>query len=72
MTTREFKEKVYELYKREIDLISDASKTENHQDDIGVATDKFICFIDSMRNSIFVNIPKARETFEELRKEIED
>ena len=34
MTVREYKEKVYEEYKEEINLVSKASKTEDWQADI--------------------------------------
>lgn len=74
MTVREFKEKVYEEYKEEINLISKASKDEerNYQADIGVATDMFINYIDNNEGKgLFVDVDKAKARINELRKKIE-
>lgn len=74
MKVSEFKNKVYEEYKEAIDAISVASKEVRedgmHQDDIGVATDKFIAFVDNNEESIFVNVPQAKARIAELRSQL--
>lgn len=72
LTVREFKKAVYEEFKEEIDLISKASEKEDWKADIGVATDMFITFIDNATESIFVNVPKAKEKIAELRSRISE
>ncbi len=72
MTVREFKEKVYEEYKEEINLISKASKTEDWQADISVATEMFITYVENAETSIFVNMKKAKKRLAELRSMIEE
>lgn len=72
LTVREFKKAVYEEFKEEIDLISKASEKEDWKADIGVATDMFITFIDNATESIFVNVPKAKERIAELRSRISE
>ncbi len=74
MTVREFKKKVYEEYKEEIDLISKASIDEerNWQADIGVATDMFIDYIDNTEEKgLFVNVGSAKAKIAEWRKELD-
>ncbi len=74
MTVREFKKKVYEEYKEEIDLISKASIDEerNWQADIGVATDMFIDYIDNNEGrGLFVNVDSAKAKIAEWRKELD-
>lgn len=65
-TIADYKKAVYEEYKDEINLISKASEKENWKADIGVATDKFITFIENATESIFVNVPKAKAKLTEL------
>lgn len=65
-TVADYKKAVYEEYKEEINLISKASEKENWKADIGVATDKFITFIENATESIFVNVPKAKVKLAEL------
>ena len=65
-TVADYKEAVYEEYKEEINLISKASEKETWKADIGVATDKFITFIENATESIFVNVPKAKAKLAEL------
>lgn len=70
MTVREFKEKIYEEYKKEIDKISEASKEERPegtwQADIGVATDMFI-----QKAETTEEYPEAKEKIAELRAQID-
>lgn len=74
MKVSEFKEKVYNEYTEAINAISTASKEVRaegpHQDDIGVATDKFIAFVDNHEESVFVNVPEAKAKIAELRAQI--
>ena len=42
------------------------SEKENWKADIGIATDKFITFIENATESIFVNVPKAKAKLAEL------
>lgn len=72
MTVKEFKETVYEEYKEEINLISKASKTEDWQADISVATEMFITYVENAETSIFVNMRKAKKHLAELRALIEE
>ncbi len=72
MTVREFKEKVYEDYKEEINLVSKASETENWKADISVATEMFITYVENAETSIFVNMRKAKKHLAELRAMIEE
>ena len=65
-TVADYKKAVYEEYKEEINLISKASEKENWKADIGIATDKFITFIENATESIFVNVPKAKAKLAEL------
>ena len=65
-TVADYKKAVYEEYKEEINLISKASEKEEWKADIGVATDKFITFIEDATESIFVNVPKAKAKLAEL------
>ena len=65
-TVADYKEAVYKEYTEEINLISKASEKENWKADIGVATDKFITFIENATESIFVNVPKAKAKLAEL------
>lgn len=71
-TVAEFKKAVYEEFKEEINLISKASEKENWKADIGVATDMFINYIENATESIFVNVPKAKERIAELRSRISE
>lgn len=68
---RKYKEQVYQEFKEEIDLISKASEKPigdgTWQADIGVATDIFINFIENTEESIFVNVPRAKEQINVLR-----
>lgn len=72
MTIKELKDKIYEEYKKEIDMISENSKREDWQADIGVATDMFISFVDNTEVSIFVDVAKAKAKLAELRAQIEE
>ncbi len=72
LTVREFKKVVYEEFKEEINLVSKASEKENWKADIGVATDTFINYIENATESIFVNVPKAKEKIAELRSRISE
>lgn len=72
LTVREFKKVVYEEFKEEINLVSKASEKENWKADIGVATDMFINYIENATESIFVNVPKAKERIAELRSRISE
>lgn len=72
LTVREFKKEVYKEFTEEINLISKNSEKENWKADIGVATDMFITFIDSAKESIFVNVTKAKEKIAELRSRISE
>ena len=65
-TVGDYKEAVYKEYTEEINLISKASEKEDWKADIGVATDKFITFIENAAESIFVNVPKAKAKLAEL------
>lgn len=65
-TVADYKKAVYEEYKEEINLISKASEKENWKAYIGIATDKFITFIENATESIFVNVPKAKAKLAEL------
>ena len=65
-TVADYKKAVYEEYKEEINLISKASEKEEWKADIGIATDKFITFIENATESIFVNVPKAKAKLAEL------
>ena len=69
MTVREFKEKVYEEFKDEINLISKASIDEekNWQADVGVATDMFLTNIENEGTYPYVNKEKALARITELR-----
>ena len=72
ITVAEFKKKVYEEYKDEINLISKASEEMraegNWKADIGVSTDLFIEYVDNSEGrGLFVNIDKAKARFAELR-----
>lgn len=71
ITVKEMKEKIYEEYKKQIDLISEASAKETsegpYKADIGVATDMFITYVDNHEESVFVDVPKAKARFAELR-----
>ena len=71
-TVAEFKKAVYEEFREEINLISKNSEKGNWKADIGVATDMFITFIDNAAESIFVNVPKAKEKIAELRSKISE
>lgn len=71
MTVREFKEKVYEEYKAEIDLISENSKKDGWQADIGVATDMFLSSVEANPANPFLKVGTA-ERIAELRSAIED
>ena len=77
ITVAEFKKKVYEEYKDEINLISKASEETreegNWKADIGVSTDLFIEYVDNSEGrGLFVNIDKAKARFAELRAMIQD
>ena len=69
MTVREFKEKVYEDYKEEIDKISEESKETrpegDWQADIGVATDMFIHKVETTEE-----YPDAKIKIAELKAQI--
>lgn len=74
MKVSEFKNTVYEEYKTQIDLISEVSKEVRadgeYQSDIGVSTDKFINYVDTHEDSVFVKIPEAKARIAELRSQI--
>ena len=74
MKVSEFKNKVYEEYKEAIGAIEVASKEMRedgeHKVDVGVATDKFIKFVDNNEESIFVNVPQAKARIAELRSQL--
>ena len=80
MKVQEYKDKVYEEYKAQIDLIIDTSaelrkarfsdEIESHKDTIGVATDKFIQFVQNAEESLFVNIPEAKARIAELKAQV--
>lgn len=65
-TVADYKKAVYEEYKDEINLVLRASEREGWKADIGIATDKFITFIENATESIFVNVPKAKAKLAEL------
>ena len=71
ITVREFKDKVYEEYKKQIDFISEVSEKETPEGkwkaDIGVSTDLFIKYVDDNKESVFVDITKAKARLVELR-----
>ena len=74
MTVREFKDKIFEEYTDAIGAIEKASREMRddgeHKVDVGVATDKFIAFVDNSEYSIFVNIPEAKMRIGELRAQL--
>ena len=76
MTIKEFKDKVYEEYKTQIDLISEVSKETRPegewQADIGVATDMFINYVENTEKSVFVKVPEAKARIAELRAQISE
>ena len=65
-TVADYKKAVYEGYKDEINLVLRASEREGWKADAGIATDKFITFIENATESIFVNVPKAKAKLTEL------
>lgn len=65
-TVADYKKAVYEEYKDEINLVLRASEREGWKADAGIATDKFITFIENAAESIFVNVPKAKAKLAEL------
>ena len=71
ITVAEFKDKVYEEFKKYINFISDVSAKETpegpYKADTGVATDMFITYVDNNETSVFVDIPKAKARLAELR-----
>lgn len=72
ITVREFKEKVYEEFKEEINLIVKASEKENWKADIGVATDMFLTNVENNGQFPYVNKEKALARITELRALIEE
>ena len=77
ITVAEFKDKVYEEFKDEINLISKASEETreegNWKADIGVSTDLFIEYVDNSEGrGLFVNIDKVKARLAELRAMIQD
>lgn len=72
ITVREFKEKVYEEFKDEINAISKASDKDGWKADIGVATDMFLFNIEEDGNYPYVNKEKALARIAELRALIEE
>lgn len=67
MTVSEFKEKVYEEFKEEINAIVKASEKEDYKADIGVATDMFLTNIENNGEYPYVNEEKAKARIAELR-----
>ena len=67
ITVKEFKEKVYEEFKEEINAIVKASEKEDWKADIGVATDMFLTNIENDGNYPYVNVEKAKVRITELR-----
>ena len=67
VTVKEFKEKVYEEFKEEINAIVKASEKEDWKADIGVATDMFLTNIENDGNYPYVNVEKAKVRIAELR-----
>ena len=65
-TVADYKKAVYEEYKDEINLVLSASEREGWKADAGIATDKFITFIENATERIFVNVPKAKAKLAEL------
>lgn len=65
---RKYKEQVYLEFKEEINLISKASEKNGWKADIGVATDMFISFIENAKESVFVNVRKAKARIAELKE----
>lgn len=67
ITVSEFKDKVYEEFKEEINAIIKASEKEEWKADIGVATDMFLANIENDGNYPYVNKEKAKARIAELR-----
>lgn len=67
ITVREFKEKVYEEFKEEINLIVKASETEIWKADVSLATDMFLSNIENKGQFPYVNKEKALARIAELR-----
>lgn len=67
ITVSEFKQKVYEEFKEEINAIVKASEKEDFKADIGVATDMFLTNIEENGNYPYVNEEKAKARIAELR-----
>ena len=67
ITVSEFKQKVYDEFKEEINAIVKASEKEDFKADIGVATDMFLTNIEENGNYPYVNEEKAKARIAELR-----
>ena len=76
MKVKEMNEKIYEEFKKQIDLISEVSAKETeagpYKADIGVATDMFINYVKTHEESVFVDIAAAKSRIAELETQLSE